>query len=413
MSQIRSIQLLIGLSGILLLAGCQNETAEPAESKQETTVELIPMTTRYVDIQRMGTRAGSPVDPPTGYVPYDVLYPTTMPPNRTIGVFLTPEKENSIGNFIYQGIDASGTSFWKSTVTVNAGTTYYIYGYMPRVDAETATISPKGGDYANGAILQINNYKTLTAADVCAIVGVRNATEEERTDHVLYSPLNLGFFTYEGQVAGENSIFVLLKHIYAAIHFKAFIGEKYHKMRDIEITGVQLEAQNIPTTVNLTLDLTANSAGDDPLNTTYQLSTATGTQTVSLFPYEGSASYWVKEVADDPNPEGFLGCFVPGVSDPAHPLTFVIHTTYNVYDRVMEMENGAPVLDSDGNPKFTNHLIREGCVADNKIDPSKIPSFAEIQAGDVFTVNLLIEPDYLYQLSDPDLDNPTIITTTP
>ena len=413
MSQIRNIQLLLGLTGILLLAGCQNDSVEPTGGKKETAVELIPMTTRYVDVQRMGTRAGDPVDPPTGYVPYDMLYPTTMPPNRTIGVFLRSETDNSQGNFTYQGRDDSGISFWKSTVYVTTGTNYYIYGYMPREDAETATISPKSGNYANGAILQINNYKTLTSADVCAVVGVRKAEEDEKTDHVLYSPLNLGSFSYTGQNEGENSIFVLLKHLYAGIHFKAFIGEKYHKMRDIEITGLQLEAQNIPKWVNLTLDLTANNTGADPLTATYDLSAETGAQSVTLFPYEDSTPYRVKEAADDPNPEGFLGCFVPGppASDPAHPLTFVLHTTYNVYDRVMEMQDGAPVLDGEGKPKYINHLIREGCVADNKIDPTVIPGFNAIQAGDVFTVNLTIEPDYLYQLSDPDLDNPTIITT--
>lgn len=413
MSQIRNIQLLLVLSGILLLAGCQNDSAEPAGGKQETMVNLIPITTNYVDAQRMGTRADT-YDPPTGYVPYDSLYPTTLPPHRTIGVFLTPEKQNSLGNFIYQGKDSTGTSFWQSTVYVTTGTIYYIYGYMPREDSETATISPKDGNYANGATLNINNYTTLTSADVCAIVGVRNASEEEKTSHVLHSPLNLGFFTYEGQSEGNNNIFVLLKHIYAGIHIKAFIGEKYHKMRDIEITRLRLQAKNIPDYVNLTLDLTANSTGADPLNATYQLATTMGTQIVELFPYEGSTSYRVMEESDDPNPEGFLGCFVPGppASDPTHPLTFEIETRYNVYDRVMEMENGAPVLE-DGKPKYINHLIREGCVARNKIDPSKIPGFAEIQAGDVFTVNLIIEPDYLYQLSDPDLDNPTIITTTP
>ena len=73
----------------------------------------------------------------------------------------------------------------------------------------------------------------------------------------------------------------------------------------------------------------------------------------------------------------------------------MLHTTYNVYDK-------------EGN------LIREGCVADNFIDPNTIPGFDEIGAGDKFTVNLLVEPDYLYVLSDPDLDNPRItITTTP
>ena len=411
MSQIRNIQLLLGIVGVLLLFGCQNNSVEPAGSEQETTVQLIPMTTRYVDIQRMGTRGYLP----DGYVPYDDLYSETMPPNRTIGVFLTPEKENSLGNFTYEGKDGNGISFWKSTVMVKVGHDYYIYGFMPREEVENprdVNISALEGNYANGATLYINNFKTLTAADVCAVVGVRNATAIEMTNGP-EANINLGKFYYKGKPTGENHIFVLLKHLYAGIHFKAFIGSKYHKMRDIEITGLKLEAQNIPNDVDLTLTFTTNDTNTNPLVATYDLATETGTQTVTLFPYEGSTPYKVKEVGEDPTQEGFLGCFVPGQPDPAHPLTFVLHTTYNVYDRVMEMENGVPVLDSDGKPKYINHLIREGCVANNLIDPSTIPGFDAIGAGDAFTVNLLIEPDYLYVLSDPDLDNPTIKITTP
>ena len=389
MSQIKNIQLLLIFAGILLLAGCRNESVEqPADSKQETMIELVPLTTRYVDIQNMSTRADFL---PPGFVPYDDLYPTTTPPNKTIGVFLTPEKETSIGNFIYEGKDDNDISIWKSTVMVSAGTNYYIYGYMPHLDADIASITPLNGNYANGAILHIDNYTTLTSADVCAVVGVRNATASEKINGP-EDYINQGFFFYEGQVSGENCLFVLLKHLYAGVHFKAFIGSKYHKMRDIKITGLRLEAQNIPNTVDLTLTLTANDTNTNPLVATYDLAEETGTQSVPLFPYEGVSEYEVKEKDEDPEPEGFLGCFVPGQPDSTHPLAFVLHTTYNVYDK-------------------EGTCIRQGCEASNIINPQEIPGFDNIGAGDVFTVNLLIEPDFLYVLSDPDLDNPTIITT--
>jgi hypothetical protein len=35
-------------------------------------------------------------------------------------------------------------------------------------------------------------------------------------------------------------------------------------------------------------------------------------------------------------------------------------------------------------------------------------NLCNLQAGQLFTVNLLIQPTFLYVLSEPDLDNPTI-----
>ena len=35
--------------------------------------------------------------------------------------------------------------------------------------------------------------------------------------------------------------------------------------------------------------------------------------------------------------------------------------------------------------------------------------FPNLKAGELFTVNLLIKPTFLYVMSEPDLDNPTIV----
>jgi hypothetical protein len=82
MSQTRYIQLLLGLVGILLLAGCREDSIEPAENEgsKESTMELMALSTSFLDIQRMDTRADYP-DPASGYVPFNTLYPTTPPIN--------------------------------------------------------------------------------------------------------------------------------------------------------------------------------------------------------------------------------------------------------------------------------------------------------------------------------------------
>ena len=90
----------------------------------------------------------------------------------------------------------------------------------------------------------------------------------------------------------------------------------------------------------------------------------------------------------------FLGCLVPGSTD-----NFVLRTTYDVYD------TNVTTAHPEGN------LIRKDCVAENKINTNLIAELTQLRAGELFTVNLLIKPTFLYMLSEPDLDNPTITIT--
>lgn len=398
MIHIKDIRLLSCFVGMVLLAACQNEPEPPAGEQKHHTMELVSLTAPFLDVQKQGTtRADYENFLPKDYIPYDQLYPTTTPPNKTIGVFMTPEKESSLGDFIYQGIE-NGISIWKSTVTVTEGSQYYIYGFMPRGDADRAVISPlpdadtSGPDkgYAKGAQLTIKNYESLTSADVCVLVGVRNATAAEKITGP-QSDIKLGNFGYKGMANGENRIFVLLKHIYAGIHFRCSIDPAYHKLRCIRVTKLELIAEEISAKVDLTVKFVANDQGKDPVApgaVTYTSYTAVGeptTTSTTLFPWEGSsAEFEVPETT----PESFLGCFVPNlVSD------FVLRTTYNVYDK-------------------KGNLIRKDNVIENKINTTLIPKLKEIGAGEIVSVNMHVAPDYLYQLSGTDLDNPTISLTT-
>jgi hypothetical protein len=62
-----------------------------------------------------------------------------------------------------------------------------------------------------------------------------------------------------------------------------------------------------------------------------------------------------------------------------------METTYNVYDR-------------------KGNLIRKDCKAKNVLN---LPT-GGLTRGQKYTFNLTVNPTYLYVLSDPDLDNPTI-----
>jgi len=410
MRRFSSIYLCFLFTG-LLLVGCESDDSrEPVDgNRQQTTMELLSYSSPFLDVTPWTTtRAGDPDyhfasgyqenHLPNGYKSYEQLHPHASIDDSTIGVFMTPDDTSPSGNFIYRGV-SNGVSIWKSNIIVEDGKHYYIYGFMPRSGAENASITPKNDDFANGAVIAINNYDALTTADVAVIVGLRWATAEEKINGIATngSDVPLGNFSYVGKGDGENRLFVLLKHIYAGLHFATKLDATYANLRSIRITKVELTAVGIKAKINLSIPLTANTTGADPLplnDIVYEpVSNTTTNETITLYEKTNKANDLGEEVPVD-NYKDFLGCMVPGSTE-----NFILKTTYDVYDRNVTRAH------PEGN------LIRKGCVAENKIDKSTIPTFPELKAGELLTVNLLIKPTFLYMLSEPDLDNPTITIT--
>ncbi len=390
--------------GALLLVSCEQAGLFQVGQEEGSTpdaprypLEVVPLSASFVDRAPI-TRGTFAEELPTGYIPYNQLHPTTTPDHTTIGVFMTPERTSTVGNFIYMGMDPTTnlpSNDWKSTITVAENTQYYIYGFMPSEDAETASITPLPGqtDYAAGAIITIHNYNTLTADDVCVISGLRWASKEEKNTGNLTGPVELGKFGYLGHVQGDNHIFVLLEHIYAGLHFKANIDPAYHQLRNINITKVELTAENIYTTGDLTVRLEANDNNQEPVTSvvfeTPDNNTGNEDATITLYDAGDGNGYRLTEQIS----ASFLGCFAP-----KECRSFVLKTTYDVYDR-----NGA----GDGTESGSGNLIRKGCVAENRISDALLHT---LNRGDIYTVQLTVMPTYLYVMSDPDLDNPTIVT---
>lgn len=405
MRRFRKIYYFAAVALGMLMTGCENDSIEPADNRPRSVVELISYSNSFLEITPWTTRAepeyhfpsGYQTDHlPNGYKSYETLHPHASTDDSTIGVFMTPGTPNPAGDFIYQGID-NGVSVWKSSIVVEKDKQYYIYGFMPRVGAETATITSLNGtggaDYANGAIISIDNYDAVTTADVSVIVGLRWATQEEKIngiDPATGSDVPLGNFSYVGKDEGENRLFVLLKHIYAGLHFATKVDATYGALRTIRITKVELTAIGIKEKINLSIRLEANALGQDPLKSVQYTpaSGATSDKTITLFE-KADDDLGVVVPADAFN--DFLGCLVPGSSS-----SFILKTTYDVYDK------NVTTAHPEGN------LIRKGCVAENAINRTTITTFPNLQAGDLFTVNLIIQPTFLYVLSEPDLDNPTI-----
>ncbi len=379
------------LLALLVLAGCSSDDeVETYEPKQ--TMKVLPVTAPFYEVQPI-TRGYLP----DGYVAWAGLSSATNPTLANIGVFMVPDRANPSGDYIYENSEGGyplRPDSWSSTITVEDGKTYYMYGFMPREAAQSGTIEPltgantSGGDkgYAAGAIIHLKNFATLTAADVCVISGIRKATTSEATNLAPESDVKLGTFSYTGGAEGTNSVFVLLRHVYSALHFRAIIDPEYHKLRTIKFTKVELIAKDIAETIDLDITITAKADGTDPVTNVDYIdnSSGSGDHSITVFPwYDGQPPYELRE--EEPNK--FLACFAPASCN-----SFVIRCHYNVYDRY-------------------GNLTRENCVAENKINSTLIHELTNIVPGDAYTFTCAVKPTYLYVLSESDLDNPTFEIT--
>jgi hypothetical protein len=75
---------------------------------------------------------------------------------------------------------------------------------------------------------------------------------------------------------------------------------------------------------------------------------------------------------------------------PSGITTMILTSVYDVYDK-----NG--------------NLVRPDCEATNTmVLKDLLTEQTTTQRGKRYTVNMTIQPTYLYMLSEPDLDNPTV-----
>lgn len=381
------ILLLVGL----LFVACSDDSAEDQGRKQKT-VTVMTGVPSFFEVNKSPTRAL-----PYGYVVYTSLYPSAPPAHATIGIILAKSNGSSASDYdktnysVVLERDAQGnaTSHWKVVIAVEESVPYSIYGFMPKEDAGRATITPLPGEgkkFKDGCILSINNLNTLSSGDVCAIVGV--GTNNEAANITDLNVL-LGKFDYNS----EPYLYLLLKHLYAGLHFKVHIDTEYAKLRVIKVKEMTLKTfEKISPTINLSATIEANTTGTDPIGDNISYADAiTNAEdydyaTIQLFPQTGNPA----EEFEVPTQttEEFLSCFAPGKCN-----SFVLTSRYDVYDK-------------------KGNLIRKDCIAENKINATSILDINALRAGDIYTIDLKIQPTYLYVLADPDLDNPTFTVVT-
>ena len=227
-------------------------------------------------------------------------------------------------------------------------------------------------NYTQGAILTFSNLPPVLPEDFCVVTGVQQL--DNKTDDVNLTP---GVFTFTGQQTGSNFACLMLDHLYSCVKFNFLVNDEYDKLRTIKMKKVELKTTQ---QVSYPLEVTMKSEGN--YTVTWSNDTTLANDYVSLA--VSTDGVLLSATA----PEVVEGYFVPKTEVARN---MVLRCTYDVYDKNITTEH------PEGN------LVRKDCEAENKL-----PTTIVVGPNQRTVLTLTVNPTYLYVLSEPDLDNPTI-----
>lgn len=363
-------RLLMLMSAVILLAACSDDTDRLDSLPDDTDVLQIAAYTQDLTSpsQSAATRA---VTVPSGYSQYDG--------SASIGVFMTP-KTTEMTLISYED------NAWHSLVKVTKDNQYYIYGYMPAY--ATSTITPNTS-FDNGAILKFTDVPSVMSEDFSVITGVLQLQPDNAGNAVQEGTLRAGTFAYTGKESGKNYVDLMFDHLYGALNIDLKVADSYNSLRTIKLKELRLRTsdENGPSKnkTNVTVTLNKTEGGTPISNVVYE---PTGEDVGDLSFFQSATGRLLGT-----DYESFMGHFMPeGIT------TFVVTSVYDVYDKNVTAEH------PDGN------LIRKDCTAENTLELYKLYDRQTVtKRGYKYTIRLTVMPTYLYLLSDPDLDNPTVV----
>lgn len=372
---------LICLIGLMGLMGCSKEGGVQEPAPTPATVELASYVAGYEEFtkgsnesNRASRRAWTPPSPFSLYADDE----------KSIGVFFTQNPAVADSYVAESFYKSNGKWRISREEGLTAGTSYYLYGYVPYDQSITSTVSLLSGDgFANGAVLTINNVPTVSNADFCVIIGAKNGKDDYNANaDYSVTGIQKGDFQYVASTEGSNYVYLLLDHLFSALRVRMRVQGEYAALRTIKLKELKLKTFEGETPsykkTNVTITLTANAEGNDPITSVIYTPTGESTDAGSVFTSENG-----HELTTGYQP--FTGHFMPqGVTK------LTLESTYDVYD-------------TKGN------LVRENCTATNALNLSMFSGQTQAQRGCRYTINLTVNPTYLYVLSEPDLDNPTVV----
>lgn len=256
---------------------------------------------------------------------------------------------------------ANDTKEWSTHLKLKSGAgTFRLYGFMPDDPSLTASLQ---NVTAVDAQIKLENVNPLTTIDYCVVTGVRQV--ETASDH---TSATRGMFSFDYYSYRQNYINLFLDHLMSRLVFNMKISPTYDAVRTIKVKKMTLKLADI-SSMSVTVTFSDNH----------------GISAISYFPTGAAENSCIIE-----NEEKTL------TTSPA-----AICTGYMVPDNVfinkLELKTEFEVYNKKGDK------IDERTAVNKLTEP-----LAELQRGEERTLLLTIDPSYLYVLSDPDLDNPTI-----
>ena len=395
---------------LMMLWACTSdeEVIEAPAPEHEMPIELSASAVRYQEEEEPAANRRS-WTPPSGYFLYGDIYDdngnlyvnfaNANLANKSIDAFFTQNNEENPyhGRLRYM----STGNKWRLSIRkvapedVAAGD-YYVYGFIPSAAADDATIDILSGEtsYTAGAKLTIKGLRTA-GYDACVIIGARegfdedhdggytdtngNGTYDEGVDSRI-NRLTPGDFKFKLSKTSLNYLYLLFDHLCSALSIGIKVDGDYNTLRTIKLKQLTLQTATesglMKEKADVEVDLVANTISINPITSLkYELTGDGASVFLSDDGLKLTTSY-----------QSFLSHFLP-ISD---VTKVVITSLYDVYDK-------------------KNNLVRKDCKATNTIRLSDIiPYFQGVQRGWKYGINMTVKPTYLYVLSDPDLNNPTV-----
>lgn len=375
-----------------LVASCSSDEVGRDDQRPLHKLHLMTAQQHYGDLDIATTRSTFEVssgDDKATYETYEV-------PGSSLRVYITTkDRLDFYGDFLYTKEESSDNYSWTKEVPID-NDNYYIYGFMAASLKDKASIGPNGSGYDKGAVLTINNVPSLMTEDFAVIVGLKRTNSKTGTIGTdAASTPALGDYSYNAE-GSDNYVYILLDHLYSRLRFKMNMSEEYSQVRKIYLKKMELTPALV-SKFNVTATLTAGRFYT--LDADYIPFAGTGNKE-TLFLCEDDL---YTDDGDGDKPGICLGTSFINFITTDTPAAFATNRSQYVHDVYiapanikLSLECTYDIYDSKGN------LIRENQTATNTF------SLGTLNAGTSYTVNLTVAPTYLYVLSEPDLDNPTI-----
>ena len=227
------------------------------------------------------------------------------------------------------------------------------------------------------------NVPTVMPNDLCVVIGAKQGTDKEHDSGLRQGDFS---FTAAGSATG-NYVFLLFDHLYAALRIRMRMHDDYAALRTIKLKSLQLGTMADASTTRQKTDITISLQTTD--GSVSPITDITYAQPDKYPVIDGTGlEFWSDPAgtALTTDFQPFIGHFMPtGITK------LILTSTYDVYDRKGNLIRL--------NCKATNTMVLKDMLTDQTVT----------ERGKRYTINMTIQPTYLYMLSEPDLDNPTVI----